>query len=157
MTLAKGVNSYATVGEADAYFADRVDVPDWLAANSTKKGQALVTATRVLDMLDWVGIVVSDTQSLSFPRVGAYFDPKLGYQKNLSGVPDRIVTATYELANHFLINTGILDDTGRVIDLNLSNLSLGTIINPGVIPSSVLSIIRPIRRNLGTRMWFRAN
>ena len=37
MALTKGANSYATVAEADVYFADRLDVAAWTAADETQK------------------------------------------------------------------------------------------------------------------------
>ena len=42
MALVKGINSYATVLEADTYFADRIDVAAWTGGSSDQKGQALV-------------------------------------------------------------------------------------------------------------------
>lgn len=159
MALAKGTNSYATVSEADSYFEDRLDIDAWTSANATQKAQALVTATRMLDELNWVGIAVSDSQTLAFPRTGIYFDPRLGMDIVLDEltIPSRIITATYELAYHFLNNDGLLDDTGTVENISLGSISLSNVINANKIPSHVKRMIRPLQENSGSNSWWRAN
>lgn len=159
MALAKGTNSYATVSEADSYFEDRIDVAAWTSANATQKAQALVTATTLLNDLNWIGIAVSDSQTLAFPRTGVYFDPRLGMDIVLdeTEVPMRIITATYELAYHLLNNDGLLDDTGTVERISLGSISLDNVVNPNKIPSHVKRIIRPLQENSGSNSWWRAN
>lgn len=158
MALVKGTNSYATVAEADAYFADRLDVSAWTSATPDMKAQALVTATQVLDGQNWVGTAVSDTQKLSFPRNGVYFDPRLGYDATLtSEVPSRVVTACYELAHHLLNNDGLLDDTGDLESLSVASVSITFKTNPGLIPGNVKRLIKPLLSNSGANHWWRAN
>lgn len=158
MALAKGTNSYVTVAEADTYFEDRLDVAAWTSANATQKAQALVTATSVLDSENWVGIAISDSQPLAFPRVGTYFDPRLGYITDLPvTVPVKIEDATCELAYHLLNNDGLLDDTGSVSDLQVGTISLHIKNSAGLVPPFVKKMIRPLLENGGSRMWWRAN
>lgn len=159
MALAKGTNSYATVSEADSYFEDRLDVAAWTSANPTQKAQALVTATRLIDELDWTGTAVSDTQTLAFPRNGVYFDPRLGSDVILdeTSVPSRIIVAIYELAYHLLNNDGLLDDTGTVKNLSIGSIKLDTINSPSKIPLNVKRIIRPLQVNGGSNPWWRSN
>ena len=158
MALVKGVNSYATVAEADSYFADRLDVAAWSEASELQKGQSLVTATSILDGLNWIGFAVSDSQALAFPRVGSYFDPRLGMDVAMtSSVPTRVITATYELAYHLLNNDGILDDSGSVVDLQVGAISLKTISSPNKVPQNVNRFIKPLLVNSGTNIWWRAN
>lgn len=159
MALAKGTNSYATVSEADSYFEDRLDVAAWTTAAATQKAQALVTATRLLDNLNWIGIAVSDSQTLAFPRTGIYFDPRLGMDIVLDElyVPNRIITATYELAYHFLNNDGLLDDTGTVENISLGSISLTNVNNANKLPSHVKRMIKPLQENSGSNFWWRAN
>lgn len=45
--------TYATVVEADAYFAAEIGGDLWAAYDATTKARALVTATRFLDALAW--------------------------------------------------------------------------------------------------------
>lgn len=68
MPAEAGVNSYVSRTDADAYFADRLGAEVWTSATSTQKDQALVTATRRIDMQRLVGTKVSPDQPLAFPR-----------------------------------------------------------------------------------------
>lgn len=90
MALNKGINSYVTVAEGEAYFKDRLDSTGWSSADTTVKANALVTATSILDSLYWTGVAVSSTQPLAFPRAGSYFDPRLGTTVQLANVPKRV-------------------------------------------------------------------
>jgi|APGre2960657404_1045060.scaffolds.fasta_scaffold03057_4 hypothetical protein len=159
MALAKGTNSYATVSEADSYFGDRLDVAAWTSASEQDKGKALVTATLILDGLDWMGVAVSETQALAFPRNVAYFDPRIGTEITVGGttVPARVINGTYELAYHLLNNDGLLDDTGIVTDLQIGTISLKTIIAPSKIPFNVQRLIKPLLNNVAANAWWRAN
>ena len=157
MALAKGSNSYATVDEADLYFADRLDVAAWTEADAIQKAQSLVTATSVLDDQVWTGSAVSITQPLAFPRVGGYLDPMLNAYIGLEGTPSRITRATYELAHHLLSNDGLLDDTGSVTNLSVSSINLSTISAPNLIPGNVKRLIKPLLVGGGSNNWWRAN
>ncbi len=159
MALVKGTNSNVTVAEADSYFGDRIDVAAWDSASATQKAQSLVTATLLLDSLNWTGVAVSDSQSLAFPRTGSYFDPKLGVTVELSNniVTNRISTATFELAYHLLNNDGLLDETGDVKNLTLGKIDLTNIRRPSQLPSIVRNLIRPLLVNTGSNAWWRAN
>jgi len=157
MALAKGTNSYATVQEADDYFADRLDCSEWNNADETKQAQALVTATSILDAQRWAGIAISVDQTLAFPRSGYYFDPRLGAMSFMDPVPNRVIVATFELALHLLKNEGLQDETGTVKSLGLSSINLSTIMEPSLIPSAVKRLIQPILLNKGANTWWRAN
>jgi len=158
MALAKGTNAYATVAEGTDYLADRLDVAAWTDANDTARGQALVTATRILDDMPWVGTVISEDQPLAFPRSGAYFDPRLGTQVVLTTtVPSRISNASIELAYHLLNNDGLLDDSGIVKDIQVGSVQLSSVLSPNLIPSVVKRMIKPLLANKGSNAWWRAN
>lgn len=158
MALTKGTNSFVSLVEAKSYFEDRLDVAAWTAADDTSKSQALVTATNILNQLDWVGIAVSETQNLAFPRTGSYYDPKVGYDILLpSDIPPRISSATFELAYHLLNNDGLLDDTGTVSSVSISSISLEIQSTANLIPKSVRRIIKPLLVNGGTNPWWRSN
>jgi hypothetical protein len=158
MALIKGSNSYATVAEANNYFSTRLDVDAWNTASDEQKMQALVTATQSLDLLNWTGTAISDSQLLAFPRYGWYYDSKFGkYIELTEEVPDRIIKAVFELAYHLLNNDGILDDTGTLTSLSIGQISLTFKHEPRKIPSHINRGIRPLLLNQGTRMWWRAN
>jgi hypothetical protein len=157
MALEKGVNSYVTLIEANDFFQMRLDVAAWEQASNITREQALVTATGLLDTLEWTGVAISDSQLLAFPRIGFYFDPKLGYETYLpETVPIRIILATCELAYHLLNNDGLLDDTGTVTDLSVGSISLNIKTNPTLIPPIVKRQISPLLVH-STRQWWRAN
>ena len=159
MALVKGINSYVEVAEADAYFQDRLDVAAWVDADNTQKAQALVTATRILDDLSWNGTAISEDQSLAFPRVGSYFDPRIGALITLSETesPVRLNVAVMELAYHLLNNDGLQDDTGGVRDLIVGSAQLIHLTAPSVIPGNVRRMIKPLLLNQGSHAWWRAN
>lgn len=157
MALVKGTNSYVTVEEADAYFADRLDVAAWVSAEASTKAQALVTATHMLDDMIWAGYAVSESQPLAFPRVGDYFDTRLGINVQMSPTPNRVEKATSELAYHLLNNDGLLDDTGTVESINIAGISINNIRQASKIPGVVDRLIKPLLQNSGSNMWWRAN
>lgn len=159
MAATKGVNSYATVEEATAYFTDRLDATGWSSADAIRKWQSLVTATRMLDNLNWAGRVTDTEQPLAFPRVADYFDPRVGSTVSLDGavVPSRVVNATFEQALHLLNNTGLLEDTGSVLGMDVAGIGLNSIKAAAKYPSPVMSLVRPLLVSSGANMWWRAN
>lgn len=68
MSLQVGVNSYLDVAAADVYFSDRLGAEAWAALTAPQKSQALVTATRRLERLPYLGAKKDAAQSLAFPR-----------------------------------------------------------------------------------------
>jgi len=159
MALVKGINSYVTVEEAEEYFTTRIDVAAWEGASATQKEQALVTATSVLDNLRWEGMVVSESQSLAFPRVGSYFDPKAGRLITLDGIniPDRVIKATFEMAYHLLNNDGLQDSTGSVESISIGSINLTEIKTSPEISAIARKFIKPLLSNGGSRSWWRFN
>lgn len=159
MAATKGINSYVSVEEAEAYFTDRLDADGWKNADPVRKWQSLVTATTMLDARTWNGIVLNNEQSLAFPRVAEYFDPRQGTIVYLDGtiVPKRIITATFEQALHLLNNSGLQDDTGGVVGLGVAGITLNTILNANKFPHTVESQVRPLLLNGGANPWWRAN
>ena len=157
MALTKGTNSYVNLTEADAYFENRLDTVAWSDANDTMKEQALITATMMLDEMNWAGVAVDESQSLAFPRVGTYFDPRIGSEVTFEDTPGRIVQATYEIAHHLLNNDGLLDDTGGAVSIEVGRIKLDKVRNPSKIPSNVKRIVKPMLVNAGSNVWWRAN
>lgn len=157
MALIKGINSYSTVEEADAYFVDRLDVAAWEEASADLKAKALVTASAHLDNLTWTGIAADKDQPMAFPRIGSWFNSRSGYYETLSGIPSRVVLATCEMAHHLLNNEGLFDDMGRVINLSIQGIDLEQVIPPSKYPTVVKRLIKPLLRNSNERAWWRAN
>jgi hypothetical protein len=62
-------NSYVTVADASTYFEGRLDAEGWNTADEERQQQALLTAMRVLESLDFIGARSTGTQALCWPRV----------------------------------------------------------------------------------------
>lgn len=90
---AEDANTYADLEDALSYLEFRVGAGAWSndEIDDDVKAQALVTATRELDTLDWRGERATATQALQWPRVGV---------SNVDDdeVPAAIRYATIELA-----------------------------------------------------------
>lgn len=103
MTLTVGTNSYINVADADAYFAERLHSDAWTASDTSTKEAALIQATRLIDNIyDWYGELADETQSLGWPRSGAY-DCE-GREIDATIIPDAIANATCELAINLIKN-----------------------------------------------------
>jgi hypothetical protein len=157
MAVELNVNSYVELDEANAHFENRLDVAAWDEASDELKSKALVSATMLIDSYEWTGIAVSESQPLAFPRVGEYFDPRVGHVVAMSGVPTKVITATIELAYHLLNNDGLLDDTGGVDSISLGPIQLNKLSTPSKMPSWIHRTLRPLLNNRGSRAWYRAN
>jgi hypothetical protein len=158
MALVKGVNSYSDVTEADEYFGDKLDVDAWMSAVVLQKEQALMTATAIFEDLPWIGRILDVTQTLAHPRVGCYFDPRLGTNVVLDGTtPRRVIVGCFDLAYHLLNNDGLMDNTGSVIDFAIGDVKLDKIRAPSKIPLHVKKHIRCLLKNGGSNNWWRAN
>jgi hypothetical protein len=90
-------NSYVSVATANTYFNLRLD-PDaiWSAATTDLKGQAVITATRMIDRQRWQGTVTTATDPLQWPRTGVH--DKYGNALSSTTLPSDLVLGCYELA-----------------------------------------------------------
>jgi hypothetical protein len=154
--LIKNVNSYVTVEEADEYLATKLDADDWSALTQEKKEQALITATGYVDSFAYLGYVVDDEQPLAFPRVGEYFDIKLGKVVSLGpDVPVRVQKAVIETALNMLDNP--IDDGMSVTSLKIEGaIALTGIKQSPSLSHRAYSELKPFINNSGG-MWWRAN
>jgi len=182
MALVLGINSYATVGEADNYFESRIDVATWESADDTLKEQALVSATRYLDTLAYTGYVTDSDQSMSWPRTGSVYSPQRGrdiqfkkdytwaelssvnFTTNLFNLPLEIrliKTASIEQAYHLINNDGLLDNTGGLPDrVEVGSITIDGLNGNSETPArsrTVTNLIRPLLINGGSSQWFRSN
>jgi len=135
-------NSYLTVAEADAYFAERLYSEAWGAASNENKEAALIMATGLLDSsYVWSGSATTPDQTLAWPRTGM----KLYGQTIASDVIPRLVKkATAEIALYLLGNNPLaVGDTD-----NISKVKAGPVevqfkdsAKITVLPSNILSFI----------------
>jgi hypothetical protein len=92
---AADANSYITLAEAQAYADGDIDAVEWYAASTDQKVRALITATRNLDLVGFVGTRSTTTQALAWPRKDFTTTEKTYADDE---IPAEIKQATYELA-----------------------------------------------------------
>ena len=160
MALQKGYNSFVTITEAESYFYDRLNQSAWDSATDETVERALVTATGILDNLDWGGEAVPTTSyPLSWPRDITYWDSKSGGYETLEDdrsttsygtFPEDIMKATYELALHLIKNMSTIEDQSsgspRLKDLKVGSISLTFDLGSGIsnfneLPDHIRNII----------------
>jgi hypothetical protein len=90
-------NSYANVDDADTYFDDR-GITEWTGTDAAKAAY-LIRATDYIERKyggRWVGVRVTTTQALSWPRAGGVDCNGFGILSTI--VPTAVVRAVYEAA-----------------------------------------------------------
>ena len=159
MTIQIFENSYATVAEADEHFNNTIGGDSWVDSTEAVKEKALITATRVLEDFTWSGVVVDFEQPLAFPRVGSYYDPRVGKDISLDSPQalSRLKLALYSIANNLLTNPDSLSDEISVKSITVGPIQLSGLSNSGKIPSVVKTILSPMQKNAGSNSWWRAN
>ena len=94
-------NSYLTVAEGDTFASQALGDIAWNnAADATDKEKALVSATRWIDTLDFVGSKCDPKQPLKWPRSGAVCGD-YAYEC-ADGAPPQVEQATFAVANVLL-------------------------------------------------------
>lgn len=89
-------NSYLTLEEADAWFADGLRDQRWTTFSDARRTQALIEATRMIEALPLIGRPYDPSnQALHFPRTTDLLDGALA-------LPAGIVHATAEQALYLL-------------------------------------------------------
>lgn len=93
-------NSFCELVEAQAFLDGKLPSPTaWDAAATDTKNRALVSATRWLCRLSWIGRRVDTTQALEWPRQDATDpDDPDGFDFDTDEVPQDVKDATAELA-----------------------------------------------------------
>lgn len=93
-------NSFATLAEADTFAESKLPSPTaWDAASDDTCNRALVSATRWLSNLLWLGARTDATQALSWPRTGVTnVDDPDENEFDADEVPQQVKDATCELA-----------------------------------------------------------
>ena len=119
-------NSYLSVAGGDSIANLLLGTLAWSSATTDDKGRALISATRYLDELSWIGDRASSTQALGWPRSGIALD---GVSLSSATIPEQVEQATFDLANALLATPTLLSG---------SNTALGELI-PGIPNSSLQS------------------
>jgi hypothetical protein len=139
-------NSYASLGDADAYHQAHLHADDWLAATVETKSAALVWASRLLDeAVDWHGVKAVTLSGLRWPRAGVADRDGVPLQSN--AIPPALRHATAEFARHLIAN----DRTTEPAEKGVRSIAAGGIAialdpgdRPGLLPASVRRLIAPL-------------
>lgn len=168
MALQKGTNCFVSILESDEYFENRLNSENWFA-NDGAVEQALVTATGILDDMDWGGTATpTASYPLSWPRDITYYDNKSGYYTDLEDnrsttsegtIPGDIKKATFELALHLLNNMKTQESNAsgenKVKDLTVGAVRLIFDLNSGVknfkeLPDSIVNLCNKYLNEMST-------
>lgn len=144
-------NSYVTVVEADAYFADRAFASSW--ASFEDKESLLILCSRMLDWyISWKGFKKSVLQPMEWPRTDVIV--KDGTELDDDVLPDAVKIAVFELAISSLTEDRTGDDPLLGLEqLRVSTLMLkakpdksgDTTLSKEAIPTKVYKILKELR------------
>lgn len=150
-------NSYATVAEADSYHEAHLYAASWTAAGTPTKAQALVMATRWLDVqAQWAGYTSSSLQVLGWPRCGVA-NPVTGWTLDSTTIPQRVKDVTAELARLLIEGNLTADNPADVA--GLKRLQAGPVslefrddVTSKPIPDVVMAMLRGLVTALARSM-----
>lgn len=124
--------SLVTSAEAAAYFAGRLNADAWDAAVAGNQDKALVTASRQINALGFMGQKKDDTQPHAFPR--CYYEPAspfAGHRYGSAGwvceasIPQAVKEAACEQALFLLEQTAYERGRARQQAEGISSTSMG--------------------------------
>jgi DnaT-like ssDNA binding protein len=91
---------YGDEADADTYLVADITAANWNALTDTlTKPQCLVSATRWLDSVQWMGTKTDPNQALQFPRTGLTLN---GLPVDPNSIPAQLAAACFELASDFV-------------------------------------------------------
>lgn len=105
MTLAISTNSYVTLTEANAYFADRLHTAEWNSALVANQEKALKEACKRMNRLAFKGEKTDNVQLLAFPRVMPVLNRigVIGFNSD-TGIPEAVKSAQCEEALALIVH-----------------------------------------------------
>jgi len=145
-------NSYVSLAEANAYFADRAHAESWEEVENQE--QMLITASSQLDWyVTWKGTRVTGTQAMDWPRSGVY--DKVGELYPEDVIPNDVKVAVYELAlSSFDVDRTADGDLAGLSEVRASSLMLKTDdgmynTKPDTIPDKIWKILSGLTTKSG--------
>lgn len=130
-------NSYATVAEADAYFADAFGRPLWAPLDEDVKSSLVITASRTLDQyIQWIGQKADPDQSMWWPIHGE------------DVIPIKVKYAVYELAYYMLENNGLSFSEQTVDSVKVGPVAVD--FSDGSVDAGIPSFIESLIGDLGS-------
>lgn len=166
---ASNANSYLTIAAADTLAESVIGTLAWATATTDNKTRALITATRGLDTLAYIGSRTTTTQALAWPRTDASCGDKTIASDT---IPHEIKQATFDLADALLSNpallrssptsealvTGIPNRDLKRLKLDVLELEWRSDASPsGTKPSTPLTVLPHLATILGCLTTSRAN
>jgi hypothetical protein len=121
-------NSFLDSDAADTYFDNRLNSDAWDDADSTDKDKALITASKELNILSWLGYKATTAQRLAWPRA-MVINPDSAYSQEFyseSEIPQRVKDATCENALE-LLKAGTTDLTSQDSSREIKSETVGPI------------------------------
>jgi hypothetical protein len=121
-------NSFLDSDAADTYFDNRLNSDAWDDADSTDKDKALITASKELNILSWLGYKATTAQRLAWPRA-MVINPDSAYSQEFyseSEIPQRVKDATCEYALE-LLKAGTTDLTSQDSSREIKSETVGPI------------------------------
>jgi hypothetical protein len=121
-------NSFLDSDAADTYFDNRLNSDAWDDADSTDKDKALITASKELNILSWLGYKATTAQRLAWPR-SMVINPDSAYSQEYyteSEIPQRVKDATCEYALE-LLKAGTTDLTSQDSSREIKSETVGPI------------------------------
>lgn len=118
--------SYITPDEANEYFQTRIGADIWYTLNLQQQMACLVTATKRIDSLPFIGYKVNPYQKLEFPRYFVDFSYALDFFVTAE-VPQQVKDATAEEALSIAqyIDVNGLEAFNGAVNTNMQSLKLG--------------------------------
>jgi hypothetical protein len=139
--------SYITLEAAGDYFLSRLGADEWDEADEPERDSALMLATARLDLETFIGVVVTTTQRLQWPRYSV--PDRNGFLYATTAIPRPIQEATAELALAILKDPTVVEGGGDLSEFE--HLSLGSLdVTPRAsaltaLPSVVQRLIASLR------------
>jgi len=162
---ASNANSYATAADGDFYFSTRLNADNWIAASTSTKESALITAAHRIDEERFVGYPASSTQSMRWPRAWAtkqdpmlmYFDYGWGGDYYLpTEIPQKLKDAQCELALIYLNapTTDPATPTGlenfKMLEIGPLKMEMNQPARASILPDEVARLLRGLRVSSGS-------
>ena len=118
-------NSYVTLSESNDYFDTSPDSSTWTNKTDDQKKRSLISATRWIDTLVYLGDRCDDGQALKFPRNNYSVD---GVELKCDLIPQNIKYAQFELARALANDpdamTGNVGTNGNIAEAKLGDLQV---------------------------------
>jgi hypothetical protein len=139
-------NAYASVADANAYFASYGEPTGW-RVQDVEREEAMRQATEYLDKRyagRWEGTKVTSTQALSWPRGGVFDDSNYALAQNV--IPEKLKRATYKVAIRYLNLKALGEDLMPDIDepggIQSESLNIGGAISESITYAGSKSMTR---------------